>query len=372
VAGDDVDLCWRLQDRGGTLGFHPGAVVWHRRRDSVRGYWRQQRGYGRAEAMLEQKWPERYNGSGHVGWRGRLYGPGGLDLFGRWRGRIYHGTWGSAPFQSLYGAPAGPLASLLSTPEWYLVLLAMGALALLGLDWPPLALASLPFLAALAATLARILHGAVRARFTPRTPAAAGLARRAVTAWLHLLHPLARLRGRVGHGLTPWRRRGTRALAPPWPWRAGLWRESWESPAATLAQLSRRLSAAGATVRTGGDFDRWDLEARVGTLGAARLLVAIEEHGAGRQLVRLRAWPCGGAGWLGLGIGLALLAAAAATEGAAVAAALLAGTALAVTGRVALDCASALAVVRNAVQPADVAVPLTVVGEADTASEQAA
>src|SRR3989449_2070196 len=40
TAGDDVDVCWRLQDRGWTLGFHPAAVVWHHRRNSVRTYWR--------------------------------------------------------------------------------------------------------------------------------------------------------------------------------------------------------------------------------------------------------------------------------------------------------------------------------------------
>jgi len=55
TAGDDVDLCWRLQDAGGTLGFHAGAMVWHHRRNSVRTYWRQQLGYGRAEALLEAK-----------------------------------------------------------------------------------------------------------------------------------------------------------------------------------------------------------------------------------------------------------------------------------------------------------------------------
>src|SRR6266545_4309085 len=57
VAGDDVDVCWRLQERGWTLGFSPSAVVWHHRRNSVRAYWRQQRGYGEAEALLERKWP---------------------------------------------------------------------------------------------------------------------------------------------------------------------------------------------------------------------------------------------------------------------------------------------------------------------------
>ena len=29
IAGDDVDICWRLQERGWTLGFSPAAVVWH-------------------------------------------------------------------------------------------------------------------------------------------------------------------------------------------------------------------------------------------------------------------------------------------------------------------------------------------------------
>src|SRR5207244_3033426 len=52
AAGDDVDLCWRLREQGETLGFHPAALVWHRRRGSVRAFWRQQRGYGHAEALL--------------------------------------------------------------------------------------------------------------------------------------------------------------------------------------------------------------------------------------------------------------------------------------------------------------------------------
>src|SRR5213594_1982183 len=89
TAGDDVDVCWKLQERGLTLGFSAAAMVWHHRRNSVRAYWRQQIGYGRAEAMLERKWPEKYNGPGHVRWAGRIYGQG-LVRFGR--GRIYHGA----------------------------------------------------------------------------------------------------------------------------------------------------------------------------------------------------------------------------------------------------------------------------------------
>jgi len=75
-AGDDVDVCWRLQAKGWTLGFSAPAMVWHHRRNSIRAYLRQQIGYGDAEAMLERKWPEKYNAAGHVSWSGRLYGKG--------------------------------------------------------------------------------------------------------------------------------------------------------------------------------------------------------------------------------------------------------------------------------------------------------
>jgi hypothetical protein len=44
-------------------------------------------------------------------------------------------------------------------------------------------------------------------------------------------------------------------------------------------------------VRTGGPFDRWDLEVAGGVLGAARVRTVVEEHGRGRQLVRHRLTP---------------------------------------------------------------------------------
>src|SRR2546423_3650505 len=89
TAGDDVDVGWRLQERGLTLGFSPAAMVWHHRRNSLRTYWKQQIGYGRAEAMLERKWPEKYNGPGHVRWAGRIYGSGPTRALRRRRARGY-------------------------------------------------------------------------------------------------------------------------------------------------------------------------------------------------------------------------------------------------------------------------------------------
>jgi hypothetical protein len=44
--------------------------------------------------------------------------------------------------------------------------------------------------------------------------------------------------------------------------------------------------------RAGNEFRRWDLRIRGGRFGEAALLMVIEEHGQGRQLVRFRLWPC--------------------------------------------------------------------------------
>src|SRR5215208_2722718 len=141
VAGDDVDVCWRLQQRGWTLGFSPAAVVWHHRRSSILAYWKQQRGYGRAEALLERKWPEKYNTVGHIPWSGRVYS-GGIMQTSAWsRGRIYQGTWGSAAFQSIYQPPSEGIWSLPAIPEWDLVILAFAALSALSSLWTPLLLA---------------------------------------------------------------------------------------------------------------------------------------------------------------------------------------------------------------------------------------
>src|SRR5438128_5963809 len=142
VAGDDVDVCWRLQQQGWTLGFSPAAVVWHHRRNSIGAYLRQQNGYGKAEALLEKKWPEKYNSAGHLKWAGRVYG----IPHARWRaGRIYHGSWGLAPFQSLYEPGPGMLDALPRTPEWYLLIGLLGLLSVLSLYWAPLKL-GLPLL----------------------------------------------------------------------------------------------------------------------------------------------------------------------------------------------------------------------------------
>jgi hypothetical protein len=77
----------------------------------------------------------------------------------------------------------------------------------------------------------------------------------------------------------------------PWPRKFSLWTEHWRDPNERLKSFEADLRKAGAYVRRGGDYDRWDLEIRAGFPGSARLLMAVEDHGAGNQFVRLRLWP---------------------------------------------------------------------------------
>jgi GT2 family glycosyltransferase len=333
AAGDDVDLCWRLQDRGWKIGFHAAAMDWHHRRNSIMTYWKQQQGYGKAEALLEEKWPERYNPAGHLTWGGRLYGRGWTltALPGKWR--IYHGTWGSAPFQSLYQSPSGGWLSLPLMPEWYLLIGVIALFSLVGLTWQPLLTVSVPLLLlALALPIMQAVRSAAGATFEPTWTRGQRLRLRAVTAVLHVMQPLARLIGRIKHGLTPWRKR--RAAPKRWQLRPSyptLWFEEWQDPADILTRLSGTLQRWGIPCRSGGDYDDWDLEVRGGTIGTARLNMAVEEHGGGKQLYRFRIrrhlsnWD------LGLAAGLVMIAPLAALDGAWLAAAAtgLAGTGLA-------------------------------------------
>ncbi len=106
VAGDDVDVCWRLREAGGKLRFCPGAFVWHHRRFSVRAYFRQQAGYGRAEALLMKQHPRRFGPLGGARWHGAIYGEPGASLTPS-EGSIFHGPYGTGAFQVIYSAGSG-------------------------------------------------------------------------------------------------------------------------------------------------------------------------------------------------------------------------------------------------------------------------
>jgi GT2 family glycosyltransferase len=341
AAGDDVDVCWRLLDSGRRIAFNPGAVVLHHRRATVRGYLTQQQAYGRAEALLERKYPERYSAAGHVSWQGRLYGNGAAQHRGGWRWRVYYGGWGTAFYQSLYGPRNTLLESLPLMPEWYMAIAVLAVIAALGALWTPL-LAAVPLLlGAVFALGVDAALGATRARFPAGT---SSLRKRALTGFLYLAQPLARLQGRLAFGLTPWRHRGPRALALPVRRRRQFWCEQWQGTEERVRSLMGALHREGVAVRSGGDWDRWDLQVRGGLLGIARLRLAIEEHGGGRQLVRVAVWPrplAAGVSLPGLAI---LLTALAVLSGGGAAAIVLATLAVLLSARTLYECGLAAAI----------------------------
>ncbi|HEY7158026.1 MAG TPA: glycosyltransferase, partial [Gemmataceae bacterium] len=181
-AGDDVDVCWRLQQAGLWITFAPGAFVWHHRRQTPRAYLRQQAGYGEAEALLRFKHPDRFNGRGDGKWRGVLYGPAlpGLRLAAP---IIYRGTFSAGLFQCLYQPGPAHWAMLPATLEWHLAAILVGVVALL---WSP---AWLAVAAMLALSGAVALLQASQARLPPKH---AGLCSRCLVAALCYLQPLVR------------------------------------------------------------------------------------------------------------------------------------------------------------------------------------
>jgi hypothetical protein len=342
-AGDDVDICWRLQDRGWTIGYCPVALVWHHHRNSLGAYWKQQSGYGKAEALLEGKWPQRYNMLGHASWAGRIYGHG--SMFDRLHQRIYHGVWGTAPFQSLHQRDGSAVLALLVTPEWYLWIAVLAGLTATGLLWPPLLMLWPLLLAAIAGRIAEAGIGASRAPILYRCATRGErLKCWSMLAALHFLQPIARLYGRLRHGLTPWRLRTSHPATLPGPKSTAIWSEVWREPEAWVRMIYDAVGGLGARVSSGGAYDRWDLEVPGGALAGARLLVAVEDHGGGTQYIRIRQWPTLSSGGLAVLMLPLSIAGVAGLSRAWLAALLFTGVAGLVTGRMIYEGGRAMSV----------------------------
>lgn len=188
AAGDDVDLCWKVLDRGWEIGFHPAALVWHHRRGSAKAYLKQQRGYGRSESLVARRHPDRFTPLGTARWHGRIYDSFAPSLL---RQRVYRGLYGAAAYQSVYGGGghAVDIAHQLGVP----VAVAGLVLLLPALAVPALAVVPLLCLAFLLGLFAYDA-GAVR---PPRRLGRRALAFRLGVAYLHLAQPLVRTTARL-------------------------------------------------------------------------------------------------------------------------------------------------------------------------------
>jgi cellulose synthase/poly-beta-1,6-N-acetylglucosamine synthase-like glycosyltransferase len=303
-AGDDVDVCWRLQARGWRIAFSPAALVWHRHRRRVKAYWRQQVGYGEGEAWLALKHPDKFVG-GDMLWRGRIYSP--LPFVrALYRDRLNTGSWGTAAFPSVYSSGASGVGILPLSAGWMVFsLFLVFAGGLLRLAFTDAGTAALVLGGVgIVATVVRCWTFAAAADFRDATPAD-----RSLIALLHLLQPLARLNGRIRGRFAPppnaadgapatTRVRSLRTIGRALLLTAGVrlerrfWTETWTSLAALLDGLTsalRRQRGAGRVDVDEGWTQHWDVALPI--VGFARLEAKglVEEQARGACLVRTSA-----------------------------------------------------------------------------------
>jgi GT2 family glycosyltransferase len=286
-AGDDVDVCWRLQQAGFWITFAPGAFVWHHRRPRPRAYLRQQAGYGEAEALLQFKHPDKFNGRGDGKWRGVLYGN---SLQGLRLGEpiIYRGVFGSGLFQCLYQPGPAHWAMLPSTLEWHL---AAALVALAGLFWWP------GWLIAGAMLSLSVLLAVLQARQAVLAPRHEGILARLLIAGLCYAQPLVR----------SWHRYRTRLFSrsPPQtptvvPDQRGerlplggcrsvaYWSEAGDERTELLALFVAWLLEHRWGTAIDEGWSDWDVEAHGHPWTALQVCTAQEDHGSGKRLIRVR------------------------------------------------------------------------------------
>ena len=317
AAGDDVDVCWRLQARGQAIGFAPSALVWHRHRSTVRGYWRQQVGYGEAETQLMDNHPERFL-NGHAVWKGRIYSslPFVRAIS---RVRVNAGVWGTAAFPSVYSAHIPSMTYVPHLIAWQFgsVLLVCAAVGSVWFGHAALAVvAGLGGIAGLTTTIAKCVGYGRRTdvRGLPVAGPCGALASRMLyrttIAWLHLLQPIARGWGRFRGKLWPpdvgarHATAATRSRGVDGPLELGrairlmfrgqdkmeLWSERWVDRADLLTRITRGLQSR-AVGRAIDAHDTWqqerDLAVATGRWGWLDLRTLLEEHEAGRCLFRV-------------------------------------------------------------------------------------
>jgi len=314
AAGDDVDVCWRLMDAGHVIGFHAGMTVWHHRRNTVKAYLKQQKGYGRAEAMLLPKHQHRFNMLGNSRWAGRIYG----DISGALltaRPVIYHGVFGSGLFQTLY-EPKGSLSAYLPMSfEW---MLASIILLGLGLVSP---FAAIPAGLMMLTTLAFVCYRAAQAKLPKNYDS---FLSRVIIAALTLIQPWVRGKARY-QTMIALRRAGRRGIKrgnlavlglpeeanlPKY----GFWQKCRDAASAmrsgakfhrffwnnkglvredVLDHILRVLRTLNVThsvdsgFSSSSDTPPWDLRVQPGLVTAMRLRVTVEHHGGEKCFVRL-------------------------------------------------------------------------------------
>lgn len=281
VAGDDVDFCWRVLDAGYELAFHPAAFVWHYRRFTLRGYLRQQCGYGRAEALLMPLHPRRFRGLGGAVWTGRIYTS---RLLGE--GVVYHGHYGYEPYQLIYPDDGAGLGGVCLHVLWWIA-----AIALIGLAWVSAWFLLLPGAMLLASAAVAVRRG----RRAALARGHEGAASRIRIACLAVLQGWARSGSRVLYGWrdAKWSRglevvttAAIRRVASGW-WKLGAEQHYWSNEGVGRDALLAELRETYPQSRD-DDTGRTDVILREGWLWNWAVLTATEYHQDEGRLTRAR------------------------------------------------------------------------------------
>jgi len=288
VAGDDVDVCWRLQNEGYKIGFSPAAVIWHLRRNTISTYLKQQRGYGKAEALVYFKHPYRFNLLGQTRWLGRIYGDLSSSLLSR-RAVIYSGVFGRGLFQTLYEPPSSIIAYLPFTLEWNLAACLLFLYTFL--SGSHLWLGAAPLLFSGIWSIA----GAMKAEIDPGHK---GLRARLLTALLIYLGPLVRSYERYR-----WRILGYTEMKPikfertvqkpyiSWQERAfflDYWTDDGNEKESLLQGIIDFLLPRKYFITIDQGWDDWDLKISRGIWSRAQIKVCAENHGGNKRCLRVR------------------------------------------------------------------------------------
>jgi glycosyltransferase involved in cell wall biosynthesis len=281
AAGDDVDICWRALDAGLVVGFCPAAFVWHFRRNTIKAYYGQQRGYGKAEAMLYFKYPERFNALGQVMWRGRI--PGLARTLPGARSLVAWARTSSGFFQTIYEPPMGLLKFLPQTLEWSALWSAVVVFSLIA------GFTAVPALLMLVLGPIWALYYAWKA---PLEKCHDRLASRLEVAFLAYTGPMFRTITRYKYRLAGiWS--GSGGVEPPPRQRPAIemrkralklayWSESGVPRDSLIDRLVKLFTRNAMPVRVDSGWNDYDLEIQPDSWTRVRIKTADEEHEGGK------------------------------------------------------------------------------------------
>ena len=285
-AGDDVDFCWRLQQKGEIIGFSPSAIVWHYRRFTLGAFRRQQNGYGEAESLLRFKHLVFFGPTGTAKWKGQIYGAPRFTWLVN-RPIIYHGIFGEGLFQSIYPTPQSDIAAYVSSAEWVVLTLFVFCLSI-----PLPVLRIVPYLM-FGGTFLVALSYMIHAKLEPKHDT---IRARLLVAFLALTQPLVRGWSRYFTWMK-FKRTPPAVIASReqnyTPTRGSIsklnfWTENGQGRERLLPEIIKALDTEGWNYSIDTGWKDWDIQVYGSFWWGIRLRSVTEYHGGPKCLTRIK------------------------------------------------------------------------------------